>query len=87
MREEYDLAVSVGRRLGVVENLFTHMGVPGHELVLVHEASPADPAACRFDRLPSRDAEGVAAVWRSPADADVPLYPAGAAELVGFGRT
>ena len=43
MREELGLTVEVGRLLWVVENFFTHMGVPHHEIGLYYQMTlPAD---------------------------------------------
>lgn len=84
--EEYGLAVVVGRRLGVLENVFTYDGRPGHEIVLVHEAALADPAGYRLDRRPCRDAVHVTGVWRSPTETEIPLYPDGLEALMQGGH-
>jgi ADP-ribose pyrophosphatase YjhB (NUDIX family) len=81
--EEYGLAVRVGRRLGVIESLFTFEGRPGHEIVLVYQADIIDPAACDFDRLPSRDASEISAVWRDPRRSDLELLLDEVRQFVG----
>ncbi|MGC5165413.1 NUDIX domain-containing protein [Luteimicrobium sp. DT211] len=79
--EEYGLAVSVGRRLGALENRFVLDGKPGHEIVLVHEVELDGTAAPR-DGTPCRDQDGVVGVWRPRQEAEVPLYPAGISGLL-----
>lgn len=81
--EEYGLRVTVGRRLGVLENLFTYAGRPGHEIALVHEAWLTDPADYAQDRRPCLDQPHVTGVWRSPDERTVPLYPDGLVDLTG----
>lgn len=86
-REEFDLAIEVGARLGVVENIFTFAGEPGHEILFLHAARLADPAAYAIERFECLDHPGEYAVWRDPAltHAEVPLYPDGLAELLADG--
>jgi ADP-ribose pyrophosphatase YjhB (NUDIX family) len=84
--EEYGLTVRVGSRIGVVETLFTFEGQPGHEIVLVYEAETVDAPACAFDRLPSRDASGITAVWREKGRSDLELLPDAVRVLVGHRR-
>src|SRR5262245_28151676 len=45
--EELGLAIAEPALLTVLENLYSHHGAPGHEIVLVFEASFADPSAYR----------------------------------------
>ncbi|HRW18961.1 MAG TPA: NUDIX domain-containing protein [Dermatophilaceae bacterium] len=86
-REEFDLAIEVGARLGVVENIFTFAGEPGHEILFLHAARLADPAAYAIERFECLDHPDQYAVWRDPAltHAEVPLYPDGLAELLADG--
>jgi ADP-ribose pyrophosphatase YjhB (NUDIX family) len=79
LAEEYDLAVIVGRKRGVLENIFTYAGQPGHEIVIVYDAELVDPADAEFDRLPCRDSANVVATWRSQTFDEIPLYPDGLA--------
>jgi ADP-ribose pyrophosphatase YjhB (NUDIX family) len=47
--EELGEAITEPRLLAVMENLFTHHGAPGHEIVFVFEAALADELAYRRD--------------------------------------
>jgi len=80
--EEYALAITVGRQLGVLESHFTYAGRAGHEIVLVHEARLTDPADYEPERRPCLDQPHVCGVWRSPQETAIPLYPAGLAGLL-----
>lgn len=46
------------RFLGVLENLFTYAGTPGHELVMVYEGRFADNAVYELDRLTACEDDG-----------------------------
>jgi ADP-ribose pyrophosphatase YjhB (NUDIX family) len=82
--EELGVAVEPGRLLGVVENIFTYEGEPGHEIVFLLEVEFAD--AHLYDRAEwtVRDTRGSPARWRSIAslDSGPPLYPIEALGLV-----
>ena len=67
--------MQVGRKVDVIESLFSFDGELGHEIVLVFEADVVDPAAADFVRLPSRDASGITAVWRRQGHAELELLP------------
>jgi ADP-ribose pyrophosphatase YjhB (NUDIX family) len=84
-QEEYALDVVVGRRLAVIENLFEYAGRQGHEVVFVHEARFADPAAYSIETRQCADAPEERAVWRPPdlSEDEVPLFPEGLAVLLG----
>lgn len=43
--EELGCAATVGAQLAVIENIYSHQGTTGHEIVFVFEAALADPAA------------------------------------------
>ncbi len=81
--EEYGLAITVGRHLGALENLFTYAGQPGHEIVLVFDAQLVHPADYERDRIACLDQPNVTGVWRSPAEPAIPLYPDALAGLLG----
>ncbi|UZN03365.1 NUDIX hydrolase [Cellulomonas sp. S1-8] len=83
LQEEYGLAITVGRQLGVLENLFTYDGRPGHEIVLVFEAELAHAGDYAAERRPCLDQPLVTGVWRSLSEDAVPLYPDGLAALIG----
>lgn len=82
--EEFGLGLVIGPRLAVVENIFTHAGRPGHEVLFLFSAQFADPAAYLAERRDCLDQPGEYAVWRDPAlgHADLPLFPEGLAELL-----
>lgn len=84
LREEYGLAVTVVRRLGVLENLFTYDGLPGHEIVLVLEAELCRATDYRPESRPCVDRPGVVGTWRSLLETAIPLYPAGLTDLIGW---
>jgi hypothetical protein len=83
LNEEYGLSVKIDRRLGVVESFFTFDGQPGHEIVLVYQARLSNLADYSFDRLPSRDADRICAVWREPRTSKIPLLPDEMVDFVG----
>jgi ADP-ribose pyrophosphatase YjhB (NUDIX family) len=85
--EEYGLTLQDVRLLGVVENLFTYEGQPGHEVVFAFEAGVAEPHVYQRDELTGIDPEGNRheAVWVSMdglATGPTPLSPAGLLELL-----
>ncbi|MDF1501641.1 NUDIX hydrolase [Roseisolibacter sp. H3M3-2] len=82
LREEVGVEVADVRRLGVLENVFTYEGAPGHEIVFVFDARLADPTL--YDRAPLLGVEsnGVRfeARWMplaTFAPGGPPLYPDG----------
>lgn len=86
IREELGAELVDARYLGTVENIFTYLGRPGHEIVRVYEAEFADAALYsreRFDCVESNLAE-ITCVWRSLTDfrAGTPLYPNGVLDLL-----
>ncbi len=82
LREEYDLCIEVGARLGALENLYVYDGKPGHEIVVVHEARFTDPANYDRDQIACRDVEGIVGVWHPLAGSRYPLYPDGLDDLI-----
>jgi ADP-ribose pyrophosphatase YjhB (NUDIX family) len=89
LADEYAFTIRVGRLLGALENHFTYAGDVGHEIVLVHEATLTRPADYAEDRRPCLDQPHITGVWRSLADGDTPLYPAGLVDIIralAFGR-
>jgi ADP-ribose pyrophosphatase YjhB (NUDIX family) len=86
-KEEYGLTLEDVRLLGVVENLFTYAGRPGHEVVFAFEGRVAEPEVYERDEFEGTDPEGRRhqALWVSLdelAAGDVPLSPAGLLELL-----
>lgn len=86
IREELGREVTGLRLLGVLENIFTHMGRPGHEVVFVYDGRFADESAYRLPELPMVEPGRTgSAVWRwlSAFDPECPLVPAGLEKLLG----
>ncbi len=86
--EELGATVHELRHLGVLENIFEIDGVFGHEIVFVY-IGRLDPAPAQVGAtLMESDGSIVPVEWRAfDEDADaLPLYPAGALELIGVGR-
>ena len=91
IREELGAEVDGLRFLGAVENLFTFLGEPGHELIWLYEGRFADPALYARDRLEGREGGEPFAVEWVPLSHFVegrwPLYPDGLLELLTDGRS
>jgi ADP-ribose pyrophosphatase YjhB (NUDIX family) len=87
LREEIGAEITGATYLGLLENIFTCDGEPGHEIVLVFAARFADPDWYERAEIPGREDDGQAfrTAWMSLADfapGHAPLYPAGLAELL-----
>lgn len=85
--EEYGLTLADVRLLGVLENLFTYAGRPGHEVVFAFQARVVEPHVYEVDEFEGIDPEGRRhqAVWISLHDlatGGIPLAPAGLLELL-----
>jgi GrpB-like predicted nucleotidyltransferase (UPF0157 family)/ADP-ribose pyrophosphatase YjhB (NUDIX family) len=85
--EEYGLALTDVRLLGVVENVFTYEGRPGHEIVFVFQARVTDAEVYARDEVVGVDTDGKRheAVWiplAELAQGDVPLSPDGLLALL-----
>lgn len=74
--EEFGLEIKVGRRLDVVENVFSYEGRVGHEIVFVFEAFLPDEKSYFPEGLPFVEpgTEGKFAEWIAVAP-DVLIYP------------
>lgn len=86
-REEYGLTLVDVRLLGVLENVFTYEGQPGHEIVFAFEARAVEPQVYQPDEFEGIDPDGKRheAVWVSLDDlaaGGIPLTPAGLLELL-----
>lgn len=68
-REELDAKARTRRQIGVIENIFEHQGVTGHEVVFVFELALDDPGQARADRFIMEDSghRNVTA-WKALAD-------------------
>ena len=87
-REELGLELEVGELIGIVENLYTYQGVPGHEVCLVFSARLMDEAAYDCDAFECVEPSGLrhAARWVSLDElrrGAVLFYPRGLLELLG----
>ena len=87
MREESGLEIAGVRYLGTVENIFTYMGEPGHEIIMLYEAEFADPSVYQKDVMECCEADGVPfkAVWKRLDEfmpGAPPLYPDGLLDLL-----
>lgn len=85
--EEYGLTLRDVRLLGVLENVFTYEGRPGHEIVFAFEARVVEPEVYQRDELEGMDPDGRRheAVWVALDDlatGDIPLSPAGLLDLL-----
>ena len=87
MREEIGAEITNVRYLGLSENIFTHIGERGHEIVLLFEAEFVDRSFYERDDLIVTEAPPTTfrALWKPLADfADgrMPLYPYGLVRIL-----
>ena len=87
VKEEIGAEITDVRLLGVLENLFTYEGRPGHELVMVYEGRFVDPAFEEdVERSIIEDGRPVGkALWKPLAeflDARLRLYPEGLLDVL-----
>ena len=80
IQEEIGAKVSKLRYLGTLENIFTYLGQPGHEIVLVYDGELVDKAL--YDREFVQGVEGeepFRASWRTldSFGPKLPLFPDG----------
>jgi 8-oxo-dGTP pyrophosphatase MutT (NUDIX family) len=85
--EELEAEISRVRYLGVLENIFTYNGQPGHEIVQVYDAEFVDQSLYQQPWLAGREDNGLSfkAVWKPLADFQNEaerLYPSGLFELL-----
>jgi len=86
MREELGAEIKNPVLLGVLENLFTFNGRPGHEIVFVYDAELDQPALYSVDRFKAQESTGEAfnAIWlgvEAIGPDTPPVYPDG---LIAF---
>ena len=86
IREELGVEITGTRYIATLENIFTFLGAPGHEIVQVYEARFVDPRLYERERIEANE-EGsgpFVCVWRRRESfgGDAPLYPEGLLELL-----
>ncbi|MET8999717.1 NUDIX hydrolase [Amycolatopsis sp. NPDC004169] len=82
--EELDAAITVGHRIGVLENVFTWQNRPGHEIAFLYEVEFVDAGFYRRDEMKILD-DPATARWVDVAefrDGRKILYPYGLTELL-----
>jgi ADP-ribose pyrophosphatase YjhB (NUDIX family) len=86
-REELDVTLESLRPLGVLENIFTYEGRPGHEVVFAYSARVAEAWIHETESFERVEASGLRheVVWVPLAELRAggpPLYPPGLVELL-----
>ena len=87
LREEIGAEITHLRYLGALENIFTHEGMTGHEIVLIYEGDFADASFYEKSIVMGQEDDGghFKAMWKPLADfaeGRFPLYPTGLLELL-----
>jgi|SRR5438105_2544531 len=86
LREEIGAEVTNLRHIGTIENIFTYLGVPGHEIVQVYDGHFLDRSLYGFASIPGVESDGqpFRAVWRElqSFSPEAPLFPVGLEELL-----
>jgi ADP-ribose pyrophosphatase YjhB (NUDIX family) len=86
IREEMRTEITDLDYVGVIENIFIFDGKPGHEIVLVYEATFVDSRLYEVESFRCRDNGGeFVAVWKPIAQfqaGKAPLYPEGLLDLL-----
>lgn len=87
MKEELAVDIESPRLLGVLENLFTFDGEPGHEIVFVYDAQLRDKSLYDADGFGGTESDGhtFSARWidLDAIGADTPpVYPEGLVDLL-----
>lgn len=89
VREEMGAEIKDLTYIGTIENIFTFDGKPGHEIVLVYEASLVDPDLYEVESVSCRDDDGeFVALWKSIEEFKMGkaiLYPEGLLDLLDKG--
>lgn len=85
--EELGVEIDEPRLLGVLESIFHHNGLPGHEIVFVFDAHLKDPSLYQKPQLPAfeDDRTELKAIWldlASQPSSGIPLYPDGLFDLM-----
>ncbi|WP_433202710.1 NUDIX hydrolase [Dactylosporangium sp. CS-047395] len=84
LREELGVELYNVELLGVLENIFTAFGRPGHEIVFVFTADVVDAAIYTAEDLGVVLDEGTPVVWQplTRFDGEAILYPTGLLDLL-----
>jgi ADP-ribose pyrophosphatase YjhB (NUDIX family) len=86
IREEIGAEVRDVQYVGTLENIFTYLGKPGHEIVQVYDGRLADASLYERRTISGVESDGQAFVasWRSLGSfgPELPLFPEGLAELL-----
>jgi ADP-ribose pyrophosphatase YjhB (NUDIX family) len=82
IREELKAEIDKPRQLGVLESIYFHNGLPGHEIVFVFDACFKDTSLYQKAQLPAfeDDHTELKAIWidlASQPASSIPLYPDG----------
>jgi ADP-ribose pyrophosphatase YjhB (NUDIX family) len=89
MQEEFGADIARLRHRATVENIFTHDGRPGHEIVFIYEAEFVDLAMYDQTLIIGKEDDGslFRAVWKPLSDfhnGGPPLYPDGLLDLLAM---
>lgn len=86
IREEMDAEIKDLTYIGMIENIFTYDGKPGHEIVLVYEANFVDLRLYKLHSVRCKDnGDWLAAMWKPESEfraGKSPLYPEGLFDLL-----
>jgi 8-oxo-dGTP pyrophosphatase MutT (NUDIX family) len=86
MREEMGAEIKELTYLYTIENIFVYRGKPGHEIVLVYEATLADSHLYQVESVRCKEnGDEFVGVWKSIDHfraGKAPLYPEGLLELL-----
>lgn len=78
-REELGVTVAISGPQMVLENLYTHEGAPGHEVLFIADVTCAAPLGAGLAPIAFQEHDGTPcqARWVRPDDTRLPLYPEG----------
>ncbi len=87
IKEEIGEEVTNLKYLGTIENIFTYLGQPGHEIVLIYEGDFVGTSIYEKEWVQGHENGGATfkALWKAIAefrDGKAPLYPEGILELI-----
>jgi 8-oxo-dGTP pyrophosphatase MutT (NUDIX family) len=86
VREEIAAEITNLQLIGTLENIFTYLGAPGHEIVQVYDAEFIDRSLYEKASIAGAESDGqpFQAIWRKLEEfsKDLPLYPEGLCQLL-----